>query len=172
MSMILYLKRISDRDVDMLKSRLSKPKEQDGERFHVVDFFFEGGAEDDLVDFDKAWGALNYMFTGETWGTDGPLAIMFYDGEEVGPDDGYGPARLIPATKMKEFSAALEKLSDAELANRYDPKAFAEAGVYSFDNYEDEGDGVLDYVMQSVPDLRRFAKKCVETNSSALVGIY
>jgi hypothetical protein len=114
MSMILYLRRVSDDDLEQIKNRLrtSAPPAQNhttapgffqsffrkresssesvvSEQFHVADFFFEDCDDGDLIDFDKAWDALHFMLTGEPWSTTGPLAIMFYEGEQIGTDDGY-----------------------------------------------------------------------------------
>ncbi|MEK6542061.1 MAG: DUF1877 family protein [Pseudomonadota bacterium] len=193
--MILYLKRATEADVQRLKNpepealqEVSPPEKkgffskifskpavrkvaQEPHANPVQDFFFSNGDPSDLIDFDRAWDALNMMLTGEAFGSEGPLAIFYYPGEEVGGDDGYGPARYIPSSKMKEFEAAFEKLSHHELKIRFDPSAFEEAQLYS--SYLFSEDGVeVDYIMQSIPDFRKFAKRCAETDSGALVGIY
>jgi hypothetical protein len=195
--MILYLKRVDGDRLEQLKNRLnvSATPEQNhndtsgifrslfrkketqtdklvSDRFHVSDFFFEECDEGDLIDFDKAWDALHFMLTGEPWSTEGPLAIMFYQGEEIGSDDGYGPARFIPKEVMSTFSTALKNLSDEDIARRYDPAAMDMAQLYASYIFAEEGDAALEYVMQGVPQLREFAEKCAMTNSGALVGIY
>jgi hypothetical protein len=191
------LKRVTDDQLEQVKNRLNTPAmtaENDPitpgffrslfrksktqsessayEQFHVADFFFEEGEEGDLIDFDKAWDALHFMLTGEPWSTEGPLAIMFYQGEEIGPNDGYGPARFIPKEVMSSFNTAMKNLSDEDIAKRYDPNAMDEAQLYASYIFAEEGDEALDYVMQGVPQLRTFAGKCAATNSGALVGIY
>ncbi len=195
--MILYLKRVGDDHLEQLKHRLiasaltaqesnnnsgffrsifrKKETQSDklvSDQFHVSDFFFEECDEGDLIDFDKAWDALHFMLTGEPWSTEGPLAIMFYQGEEIGSDDGYGPARIIPKEVMRTFNTALKNLDDQDIARRYDPGAMDEAQLYGSYIFAEEGDEALDYVMQGVPRLRAFAEKCATTNSGALVGIY
>ncbi|MBX9644062.1 MAG: YfbM family protein [Novosphingobium sp.] len=163
MSMVLYVRRATDAQLDEVR----------GNPASITDFFFSTDAHEagDLIDFDRAWDALNMMLTGEPFGSEGPLAIFYYNGEEVGSDAGYGPARYIPIEKMREFAAALQDLSDEDLASRFDPEGFEAAQLYS--SYLFSEDGVeVDYIMQGMPGLRDFADKCTETNSGALVAIY
>lgn len=193
--MILYLKRATEADVERLNNPrfdtsegkklpekkgffakiFSKSSEsptiQPPAADPVQEFFFSGDNASDVIDFDRAWDALNMMLTGEAFGNEGSLAIFYHQGEEVGGDSGYGPARFIPAAKMKEFEAAFDKLSDGDLRSRFDPTAFEEAQLYS--SYLFSEDGIeVDYIMQSIPDFRKFAKRCAETDSGALVAIY
>ena len=137
----------------------------------VQDFMFSNPESGDLIDFDKAWDALNMMLTGEAFGNDGPLAIFYYPGVEVGPDGGYGPARYIPPENMKQFAAALKTVSDADLIARFDPAGFEAAQLYSSHLFSEDVIEV-DYVMQNVPDLRKFADRCADAGSGALVAIY
>ena len=193
MSMILYLKRATQADVERLKSSASEAPQESATSEKkgffakifsksqavlipqlatdpVQDFFFANDDPSNLVHFDRAWDALNMMLTGEAFGIEGPLAIFYYQGEEIGNDLGYGPARYIPSSKMKEFDAAFGKLSDDELQSRFDPAAFEAAQLYS--SYLFSEDGIeVDYVMQWIPDFRRFAKHCAVTDSGALVLI-
>jgi Domain of unknown function (DUF1877) len=191
--MILYLKRATEAEIQRLKNSEPTPlpeiippgkkgffakifsKSQDVVATQICadpvqDFCFSRGEPSDLVHFDRAWDALNMMLTGEAFGIEGPLAIFYYQGEEIGEDAGYGPARYIPPSKMQEFEAAFEKLSDDELQSRFDPAAFEAAQLYS--SYLFSEDGIeVDYIMQWIPDFRKFAKRCAETNSGALVVI-
>ena len=195
MSMILYLRQASISDVKALRALVEsppaahKPAKKSGllarlftpsepiqsaptERGdQVQEFFFANPEPGNVIDFDRAWDALNMMLTGEAFGSEGPLAIFYYKGEEVGPDGGYGPARYIPSEKMKEFAAALQYLGGQDLAGRFDPVGFEAAQLYSSYLFSEDGIGV-DYIMQGIPKLRAFADRCVDTSSGALVAIY
>ncbi len=195
MSMVLYLRRADSSDLEALKNgggdqqQVDQPPAKQGlfarlfgksasaqdDPIESVDpirrFFFASPPEGDLIDFDRAWDALNMMLTGVAFESEGPLAIFYHQGEEIGPDHGYGPARHIPAEKMKEFADALQYLRDDDLASRFDPTGFEDAQLYA--SYLFSEDGIeVDYIMQWVPSLRQFADKCVETNSGALVAIH
>lgn len=195
MSMILYLRRADRSQLDALRSSLASPQTTAAPLIKtgllsklfarqtpssainvdtdnlVQEFLFKDTPAADLVDFDRAWDVLNMMLTGEPFGVSGPLALFYFQGEEIGSDCGYGPARYVPAEVVKTFARALRGLSDHELASRFDPVAFQAAQLYSANLFSEDGVEV-DYIMQGVPKLRRFADHCVETSSGALVAIY
>src|SRR6218665_2429993 len=160
MGMVLYLRRVGD-----------EPIPSDPDEF--ADFMFDEKAEEagDLIDFDKAWHALHFLFTGSADPVDHPLCLWGY-GEEVGEDEGYGPPLLMKPEWLRELRDALAALSDEELKRRYDPQAMLAAEVYLADALVDEGEEGWEYVSQDIPRLRRFADRCVEHGSGAfsLIG--
>jgi hypothetical protein len=161
MGMILYLRRTGEAE--------ARTAAEDADGF--ADYLFDESAEagGDLVDFDKAWGALHFMFSGSPWAGDGPLAFLLAPWPEVGADMGYGPPRLAPPEAVRAFRDALAELTDADLKLRYNPAAMAREDVYIADSLVDEGEEGWEYVAQGLPALRRFLDRCVDTGSSALI---
>ena len=163
MSMVLYLRRVDENGLPEAV--------EDVDAFY--DYLFDEGATaaGDLIDFDKAWGAIHFLLNGSAWDGNGPLNLFFGPWPEIGEDSGYGPPRLAPAEAMRAFDPALSAISDEELHRRYDPSVMAEAEVYIADALVKEGEDGWSYVAQGLPGLRRFASKCAEHGSPAIVVI-
>ena len=163
MSMILYLRRASDEDI----ARIEADPES------TASFFFAENtqADGDLIDFDKAWQAVHFTLSGSEYESESPLGAILSQGRTVGIDLGYGQPWIITADRMRAFNDALSALSDDDIRQRYDPAAMVANDIYIADAFEDEPDEGLQYLMQGIPALRRFANKCAETGSCALVAI-
>ena len=160
MGMVIYLRRASSADISRLRVDPA-----DWETFA----FEEGQSGVDLIEFDKAWHALHFMLTGSAGGTGNPLGIIAEDGEMLGTDEhGFGGFSVISPSQMQAFHEALQKLSDSELEGRYDPTTMAREDVYLADLFVDEGAEALEYVMQGVPDLRRFSASVAERGEGAI----
>ena len=46
-------------------------------------------------DLDKAWHGIHFLLTGSAWETTPGAGESVLGGDPVGPDRGYGPARLL-----------------------------------------------------------------------------
>ncbi|KZE11522.1 MULTISPECIES: YfbM family protein [Sphingomonas] len=160
MGMVIYLRRAGQSDLDRLIADPSVFEE----------FVFEEAVENlDLVDFDKAWHAVHYLLTGSADDVGHPLGIIIAALPELGADEnGEGGIGLISPPMMRAFADALDRLDDATLERRYDPPAMLRADVYLADVFVDEGAEALEYVMQGVPALRRFAANCRATGDGAI----
>ncbi|MCW6003471.1 YfbM family protein [Micromonospora sp. CPCC 205371] len=97
------------------------------------------------LDLDKSWHGIHYLLTGTAW-TMGQAAAdaAILGGDEVGEDNGYGPARLLRPATVRMVATALDALSVETLRARFDPDAMAAADIYpniwaggadEFDNY-------------------------------------
>lgn len=163
MSMILYLRRASQQQLEQLRS--DPPS--------VSEFFFapDAHANGDLIDFDKAWQALHFTLTGAEYYTDSPLGALLYDGEKIGEDLGYGAAWIVPAAKISDFHTALSGLTDDDIRARFDPAGLVSNDIYAFEDCQNYPDEALQYTMQGVPALRAFAERCASTQSSVLAAI-
>ena len=159
MGMVMYLRRASIADIARL----------DADPRGVSDFVFEDAAEQDLIEFDKAWQALHFMLTGEAFGMGQPLGIIA-DETPMRSSDGIGSLEysIVPPDRMVAFDAALKALDDGSLARRYDPAAMAAQDVYLADSLLNDGPEALDYILQGVPALRRFAASCADAGSGAI----
>ncbi|MEM7666615.1 MAG: YfbM family protein [Pseudomonadota bacterium] len=163
MSMILYLRRASDEDIARIES--------DPESTAAFFFAETAHADGDLIDFDKAWQAVHFTLSGSEYESESPLGAMLSQGRTIGIDLGYGQPWIITSDRMRAFSEALSAMTDDDIRQRYDPAAMVTNDVYIADAFADEPEEGLHYLMQGIPALRRFANKCAETGSCALVAI-
>jgi len=86
-----------------------------------------------VLDIHKSWHGLHWLLCQEAWDGPEPLKHAVLGGEEVGEDMGYGPARLVDATKVHAVAEALAGISHETLERRYDARAMAAAQIYAFD---------------------------------------
>ena len=162
MGMVLCLRAANSSQLDALRS---DPRAAD--EFLFDDAAYETG---EIVDFDKAWNALHFMFTGCDAESDHPLSFFPNKPERIGTDNGYGGPWIYTLAQTAAFNAALCVLSDADIEARYDPRAMAAANVYLAEALVRDGPEGLEYVMQSVPQLRELLQRCADSGS-AMVGI-
>lgn len=162
MGMVLCLRGASLDDLSRLRADVSA----------ADDFLFDDNAFEarEIVDFDKAWNALQFMFTGTDAESDHPLSFFPNDPERVGSDNGYGGPWVFTPAQVDAFNSALAELTDDQLAARYNPTEMVNHDVYLADTLVDEGPEGLEYVMQSVPDLRALVARCA-ASGSGMVGI-
>ncbi len=162
MGMVLCLRGANAEDLAKLRADADAADE-----FLFDDSAYKAGK---LVDFDKAWNALQFMFTGCDAESDHPLSFFPNNPERIGTDNGYGGPWIYTPGQVAAFNASLSELSDKDLESRYDPAEMVKHDVYLSDSLVDEGPEGLEYVMQGVPALRALVERCA-TNGSAMVGI-
>jgi Domain of unknown function (DUF1877) len=81
----------------------------------ITDLIDSEPTDDSYLNLEKAWHGLHYLLTGSTDGGPLPLSFIFAGGQDVGPDLGYGPARLLSAKFVKELDSSLNGLTIDEL---------------------------------------------------------
>jgi hypothetical protein len=162
MGMVLCLREVNAEALAELRANADAADE-----FLFDEQAFEKG---EIVDFDKAWNALHFMFTGKDAETDHPLSFFPNNPDRIGTDNGYGGPWVFTPEQVKAFQTSLAAISDEELEARYDPVSMAKHDVYLADTFVDEGPEALEYIMQSVPDLRALMERSA-ANGSSVVGI-
>jgi hypothetical protein len=86
---------------------------------------------DDIMDLDKAWHGLHFIFTGFDWEGDFPQGFILTCGEPVGDVDvGYGPARSYSPEEVEAIAKFLEAQNEADLRKRLNPQKMAELEIY------------------------------------------
>lgn len=99
---------------------------------------------DPELDLDKSWHAIHYLITGTAWDVSEGAGAAILGGDEIGEDNGYGPARLLSSDKVRAVAVALDAIDVDTLRSRFDPDALATADIYpaiwtqadaDFDNY-------------------------------------
>lgn len=134
----------------------------------VPDYLYRTRAK--AADIDKAWHAIHFMLTGQSYGGDGPLAQAVLGGVPIGDEDvGYGPARGLSAADVKEVSSALELLSKSDLRAKFHAEALSEAEIYP--EIWDEGDESLDCVLDNFFELQRFYQDTAAKDMAVILFI-
>jgi hypothetical protein len=85
------------------------------------------GAE---LDIAQAWHGVHFLLCGSAGEAPGPLGAAVLGGTEIGPDHGYGPARYLEPAEVQAVGAALATFTPESLAERFDPEALEQNGIY------------------------------------------
>ena len=89
------------------------------------------GPNEDGLSLEKSWHTLHYLLTGSAGEVDSILGKTILGGKEIGPDVGYGPARYLEASEVREVAKALKGVSEKDLGKRFNAKAMMAARVYA-----------------------------------------
>jgi Domain of unknown function (DUF1877) len=142
--MIGNLRPASDSEIERL---LANPIE-------ITRFLYGSDADGhDRVVLNKAWHAIHFALTGSRLGGDEPLNFLIAEGTPVGEVDvGYGPARVLTSSQVREIAGVLASIEPSEVAARVDLQRFDEEVIYP-GNWQTNGIGV-DYVVDNYRDMR------------------
>ena len=122
------------------------------------------------IDLDKAWHGLHYLLTGKAWGGEKPASLAIVGGEDIGDDQGYGPARFVTPEQVGQVAAALASLSDETLAQRYDVAAMDKLQIYP-GTWERDGQESFDYLRHNFRALARFYADAAQRGDAVLQWI-
>lgn len=124
----------------------------------------------EIVDVDKAWHGIHFILTGEQYGGEGYLAHVIMGGVPIGEEDvGYGPARGMSASEVKEVASAIRQVSETDFRAKFDPAALSSADIYP--QIWDEGDDALDYVAENFLETKRFYQTAAEQGLAVVLFI-
>lgn len=158
MSMICNLKEIAPRKIEPL---LADP---DTIEEHLY------SEEGNSIDLDKAWHGIHFMLTGSKSRGEKPLCFLLDGGEFVGDIDvGYGIARLLTPSEVREFESALNTISKAEFETRFDSEALTRKDIYP--NIWDEGDEALAYLSLYFDTLKSFIQSTCQNENGLLIWL-
>nr|NJM01253.1 YfbM family protein [Desulfobacula sp.] len=134
---------------------------------------FEPIAESDTFELDQAWHILHFLFSGSNAEGELPAAFLMSGGEEVGPDLGYGPTRLL-APKLSQLVAAfLDAQSFQRLDAAYVTSKIEAAEIYWQASSEPtERQRQVEELWGVVMELRTFFDRTARTGNAILVSIY
>lgn len=135
----------------------------------LVDELLEAdGDEGDprLFDVDKAWHGLALVLErGEL-----PNAAVFGDDVVPGADDwGYGPPSSLSSARVGELAAALSGLDPREAVRAVPADAFATAGIYPKELWNDPGWAA--YLIGYLERLTTFFSEAADANMGMLVWL-
>lgn len=117
----------------------------------------------------KMWHALHFLLTGTAWDNNGPLGQALLGGEDIGPNMGYGPARLLLPDEVSSTAAALAKISTEEFRSRFAPSTMEAADIYPSVIWVREQDTVLDELTPLFEELAAFYSDAARRGDSILL---
>lgn len=126
---------------------------------------------DSEIDLDKAWHAIHYLLTGRVDPDRSVASKVIWGDEDIGPDLGYGPARLLGPAQVRAVAKLLAATPPATLRKRYRPQKMTEQGVYPDVIWAREGDGALDYVLPYYERLVQFYRRAAERGQAVIMAI-
>lgn len=130
-------------------------------------------AATNTFELDGAWHVLHFLFSGRSDEGPWPASFLISGGEEIGPDQGYGPARLVDAKQIGELDAFLKALSYDALNVAYKPDEIEATEIYWQAASTPSGrQEELDGLWELVTGLRRFVQNMANAGDSMVVSIY
>jgi hypothetical protein len=126
---------------------------------------------DTEVDLDKAWHGIHYLLTGsaEPNGTLASKVIM--GGQNIGPDQGYGPAQLLKPDEVKAIAQLLSQTTPDMLRRRFKPKEMTRAGVYPDIIWERDGEEALRFLLNYYGELVAFYTRAAQRGQAVIFAI-
>ena len=107
------------------------------------------------LDIDKSWHIIHFLLNGQEWEGKEPFVFAVLGGETISDDDvGYGPARFLIPSQVKEVADALAALTAEQLLKRWDQKAIERAEIYP-QNWSRSAED-LQYIGENYDALRKF----------------
>jgi hypothetical protein len=129
---------------------------------------------DDLMDLDKAWHGLHFLFTGSDWEGDFPQGFIVTCGEPVGDEDvGYGPARSFTPDEVEKIAKFLGSQNETTLRQRLNPEKMTELEIYPniWDRITnpDEENEEWDYLLDGFRQMKQFVQETAAKRMALLV---
>jgi len=85
---------------------------------------------DDVLDLEKSWHGLHFLFTGTAWDGDLPAAFLIRGGRELEIDDEHDDPRLLNPEQVRDIDALLRSVTRDDLARRYDARRMTDLDIY------------------------------------------
>lgn len=120
------------------------------------------------LDLDKSWHAIHFMLNGNDYEGQGALASVFFGGEELKVDMGYGPVRYLTIGEVKQVSDKLSLISDDAFCRKYEPVAMDDASIYP-NIWEQDGEDGLQYILPYYQDLKVFYREAALRDEAVLI---
>jgi Domain of unknown function (DUF1877) len=159
--MIGNLRPASDTEIERL---LENPSE--------ITRFLYGAAADrrERVDLSRAWHAIHFALNGSRLGGDEPLNFLVSEGTPVGDVDvGFGPARVLTSTQVRQIAEALAGIEPDELGRRIDLRQLDEAAIYP-GSWQRDGLAV-DHVVATYRDMRELICRLAQSGLGLVLYI-
>ncbi|MCK0195082.1 YfbM family protein [Ornithobacterium rhinotracheale] len=140
----------------------------------LLDYIEENLSEsEDLVDIDKMWDALHFVFTGSECGIDleNPLSIAVAGEIELEISDGL--VALVSKEKIPQVVKALSEFDMPKALANFSMQKCKEAEIYpNIWDYEEELEEIREELQDAYNELLAFYQKAEEQGKSVLITIY
>lgn len=134
---------------------------------------FEPIVETDTFELNQAWHILHFVFSGTNAEGPWPSGFLMSGGEEVGPDLGYGPIRLLAPELSRAVATFLDAQSFKLLDSAYVTGEIEAAEIYWQASSDDtERQRQVEELWSLVKELRVFFEHTVRAGKATLVFIY
>lgn len=129
------------------------------------------GDETRVIDLDKAWHGLHFLFTGTAEGGDAPACYLLDGGESL---DDEGMARLLNPDQVRSFSALLAGLTASALESRFDAGRMNELDIYPgpiWGRTDEAGESPLEWLLGCFQELNAFVAGAAEAGDGMVVHL-
>ncbi|AFL74299.1 protein of unknown function (DUF1877) [Thiocystis violascens DSM 198] len=129
--------------------------------------------ESETLELNQAWHILHYLLSGSDAEGEWPSAFIMSGGHKIGPDLGYGPARLLNTELSKEVADFLSAPSRQALNAAYVAQDIQAAKIYwQVASEPNERQRQIEELWSMVQDMRTYFDRTAQAGSSILVHIY
>ncbi len=130
-------------------------------------------AESETFHLNQAWHILHYLLSGSDAEGDWPSTFIMFGGQEIGPDLGYGPARLLTNDLSTEVAKFLRAQSFESLEAAYIEQKIEQAKIYwSVCSEPEDRYRQVEELWEIVQEMLAFIEETVRSSGSTLVHIY
>lgn len=155
--------------VSFLSKLFGKPPKQlssSGQQFEPV-------AESDIFELNQAWHILHFLFSGTNAESPWPGGFLISGGEEIGPDQGYGPIRLFDSELSRAVAGFLDTQSFKMLDSAYVASEIEATEIYwKVSSEHTERQRQLEELWSMVKELQTFFEHTVRAGNATLLSIY
>lgn len=145
----------------------------------AMEAFFAGaegapGTPTTELDIGKSWDALHIMLSplDDPWsmGYEVPSLDPILGGTPFSEDNGYGPPRYFDVEQVKSISRSLAVIDDARLRERFQPDAFAKAGLYP-NIWHQETERDPERLLRDASDVKQFYERAAADGMCVVLSI-
>lgn len=130
-------------------------------------------AETDTFELNQTWHILHFLFSGTNAEASWPSGFLMSGGEEIGPDQGYGPIRLLSPELSQVVATFLDTQSFKMLDSAYVTSEIEGAEIYWQATSEaTERQRQMEELWSMVKELQAFFKNTARAGYATLVSIY
>jgi len=123
------------------------------------------------LEIDKAWHGIHYLLAGSDKFEHGTASLVIFGGKDIGGDLGYGPARFLSPSEVKDIAKLLKDETPDKLSARYDPKKMQKLQIYP-EIWEVEGKEAFGYLMEYYRQLVAFYAKAAKGGHGVILVIW
>lgn len=158
----IYIETVKENSSGGFLSKLFGKKDTN-EVINIPDLeFVEGENIDD--DLDKSWHGIHYCLNKTEYDAAPPMDFITLGGEMAGDIEvGYGPARLINSSIVKDINERLSKITSEQLQQNYNPTEMDKLDIYPNIWVRDDEEG-FEYIIEYFDSLKSFVANCAKHN--------